>query len=346
MSYTNSWENFLTAARGGTPETIPVALNADCRYIARALDMSLLDFLFYPARWLDAYLTLSARFPDVVFLPGFWVEFGIATEASAFGIPILWRHDQPPVIRPLNLPADDWHVLPQPDPYTDGLMAIALHRLWNLEHNDELPEPHRIRLGAARGPFAIASNLLGATRFLDTVKDEPDSTRQVLDLLDILTETTIRYLQAQLGSLRAPAGIILMDDTVGWLSASQFERFAMPHLTRILDTFDGLVRIFDVNIPCMHLLSHIARLPFEVFHFHHQMDIRPVKAALEPKAIMGNLSPLNVMVQGTPSDVEHTALSTLNQVANRGGLILSVGGTLYPDTPPDNIDALVEATLV
>lgn len=343
MTDNRSWENFLIAARGGEPDTIPVALGADCRYIARALDISLFDFLFYPERWLNSYLTLCARFPDVVFLPGFWVEFGAATEASAFGVPILWRHDEPPMLRPLTLPIDEWHTLPQPDPYTSGLMAVTLHRYWKLEHHEELPEPHRIRFAAARGPFTIATNLFGVNRVLDAIYDEPLSTRQVLDLLDILTDTTIRYLQAQLGSLRTPTGIVLMDDTTGMLSASQFERFAIPYLERILNTFDGLVRVFHINTPCMHLISSIADLPFEVFHFHHQMDIRTVKAALEPKAIMGNLSAPSLMVQGTPEEVEDSARYMLRQVADHAGLIMSVGGMLHPDTPPTNIDALLDA---
>jgi uroporphyrinogen decarboxylase len=189
-----AWENFMTAAQGGEPESVPVALNVDCGFIASAFGMNALDFYMYPDRWLDAYVTLMARFPDVVFLPGFWVEFGMAVEPSAFGTPVMWRHDQAPAMRHLNLSQDDWGRLPQPDPYSDGLMALVLRRYWNLEHNAELPEPHRVHFVAARGPFTIATHVLGGNQFLAALDDEPNSTRAALDVLEIFAETTIRFL--------------------------------------------------------------------------------------------------------------------------------------------------------
>ncbi len=343
MTENSAWADFLMAARGAEPDRVPVALLADCRYIARAFDMNMLDFFMYPERWLNAYLTLNARFPNVVFLPGFWVEFGTATEASAFGTALLWRGDQPPAIRPLGVPIEQWSHLSQPDPYTDGLMALALHRYWNLEHNDELPEPYRIRFAAARGPFAIASHLVGANVFMAALDDE-HHVRHALHLLDILVETTIRYLQAQLGCLRAPTGIILLDDTTGMLTSSQFEQIAMPYLQRIFESFDGLVRVYHNSTPCVHLLPAIAHLNFEVFHFSHQMDMRSVKAALLPKAVMGNLPPLGTLAHGSPEQVADMATRCLESLTDHTGVILSAGGFLHPDTPPENIDALFEAS--
>ncbi|MBN1562671.1 MAG: hypothetical protein JXA10_02450 [Anaerolineae bacterium] len=343
MTENGAWGHFLLAARGEEPPQVPVALAADCRYIANALDMNMLDFLLYPERWLNAYLTLIARFPDVLFLPGFWVEFGMATEASAFGASVLWRSDHAPTIRPLHLPAEQWGEIPQPDPYTDGLMALALHRYWNLEHNGELPEPHRIRFAAARGPFAIASHLVGTNAFMGALADERQQ-RHALNLVETLTDTTIRYLQAQLGCLRAPMGIMLIDDTTGMLTTNQFERLAAPILNRIFAAFDGLVRIYHNSTPCVHLLSGIAHLDFEVFHFSHQMDIRSVKAALQHKAVMGNLAPLGTVAHGTPEQIQDVVRRSLDSLTDYAGVILSAGGMVQPDTPPENIDALFEAT--
>jgi uroporphyrinogen decarboxylase len=243
----------------------------------------------------------------------------------------------------LTLPVEAWSDLPQPDPYTDGLMALTLHRYWNLEHNGELPEPHRIRFVAARGPFAIAAHLVGAHAFLNALADE-DLARHALDMLDSLVETTIRYLQAQLGCLRGPVGIMMLDDITGMLPSSQFEQLAIPYLRRVFDSFDGLVRIYHNSTPCVHLLPAIAHLNFEVFHFSHQMDIRSVRAALAPKAVMGNLPPLGTLAHGSPEQVVDAALRCLDSLTDYAGVILSAGGSVHPDTPPENIDALLEAT--
>jgi len=340
-----AWENFVTAAQGGEPESVPVALNVDCGFIASAFGMNALDFYMYPDRWLDAYVTLMARFPDVVFLPGFWVEFGMSAEPSAFGTPVMWRHDQAPAMRHLNLSQADWGRLPQPDPYSDGLMALVLRRYWNLEHNAELPEPHRVHFVAARGPFTIATHVLGGNQFLAALDGEPNSTGAALDVLEIFAETTIRFLRAQLGCLREPLGVVVLDDTAGMLTPDAFTHFAAPFLRRIFNTFDGLVRVFRCDTPCRPLLPQMPDLGFEVFHFSHRMDIREVRAVLGPKiALMGNVSALEIMARGVPEQVESAGHECIARAGRSSALILSAAGTVLSGTPTENIDALVRAT--
>jgi uroporphyrinogen decarboxylase len=344
MTTETAWKNFLIAAQGGEPERVPVAFDAHCGFVARAFNIDVLDYFMYPDRWLNAHLELLERFPDVVFLPGFWVEYGMASEPSAFGASVVWRHDQAPAIRPLNLPQDAWSDLPRPDPFTDGMMALVVQRYWNLEHRGELPAPHRVRFVAARGPFTIATHVLGALPFLTAI-DDPGATRAVHDALDIFTDTTIRFLQAQLSCLREPLGVIVMDDTVGMLSPYLYEQFARPALNRIFGTFDGMIRVFHNDTPCEHLLPYLPHLDFEVLHVSHMMDIRVVKAALSPrKAVMGNVPPLGVMVYGTPEDVEAEGRAIIERASAGGGLVLAPGGGSNAGTPPENIDALVRAT--
>ncbi len=339
-----AYDNFLIAAQGRVPLQIPVALVADGSFVARACDVDVMNFYTYPDRWLNAYLALTDRYPEIVVLPGFWVEYGNATEPSAFGAPVVWRHDHPPTVRALNLPPDAWCNLPRPDPYTDGLMALVIQRYWNLEHRGELPQPRRIRFVAARGPFTTASHVLGAATFLNAV-NSPNSANVVRDTIDLFTDTTIRFLQAQLGCLRDPLGVVVYDDVVGKLSARIFERFARPALNRIFDSFEGLIRVYHNDTPCEHLLAYLPYLHFDVFHLSHLMDMRLVKAALAPKAVMGNLAPLGVMVNCTAREVEAAARASIERAAPGGGLILAPGGTTHPDTPPANIDALLRATL-
>ena len=59
-------------------------------------------------------------------------------------------------------------------------------------------------------------------------------------------------------------------------------------------------------------------------------------------ALMGNVPPLDLMVRGTPDQVTAWARSCIEKTAGRG-LILSAGGGVSPDTPPEMIDALVGA---
>jgi hypothetical protein len=56
-------------------------------------------YFLQPDEWLRINLSLLKRFPEVAWIPGFWVEYGMAAEPSAFGTRIVWHHNQPPVHR-------------------------------------------------------------------------------------------------------------------------------------------------------------------------------------------------------------------------------------------------------
>jgi uroporphyrinogen-III decarboxylase len=327
------WDHFLTAARGGRPERVPVALIVDSPWMPGFAGMHTLDFFLDTRLWLDTHLALLARFPHVVFLPGFWVEYGMANEPSAFGARIVWHPDSPPSLRPL--------AIPRPDPETDGLMPLVLRRLERLEKG-RLPEPHRIRFAAARGPLAVAAHVLGTTTFLEATAAEPEATAAALD---IFTDTAIAFLRAQLARLREPIGILLLDDIPGMLSPRGFDRLALPFLQRVFDAFPGLLRLYHNDTPCGHLLPRVGQLHCELWNFSHETDIAAVRAAMPRMALLGNVAPLATLVRGTPEQVYREARACVEKAAPGGGFILSAGGGLSPGTPAENIDALVRAAI-
>ena len=333
------WQDFITAARGGVPGRIPVALIVDSPWMPGFAGLHTLDFFLDTRAWLDTYLKVMARFPDVVFLPGFWVEYGMANEPSAFGARVVWRSDSPPSIRHLELPPSEWPKLPRPEPETDGLMPLVLRRLELLEKGG-LPEPHRIHFAAARGPLAVAAHVLGATTFLEATAAEPEATQAALETF---TDTVIAFLRAQLARLREPLGILVLDDLPGMLSPRGFDRMALPCLQRVFDAFPGLLRLYHNDTPCPHLLPRMGQLHCEVWNFSHEMDIAAVRAALPRMALLGNVAPLKTLVRGTPEQVFREARACIDKIAAGGGFILSAGGGLSPGTPAEHIDALVRA---
>ena len=80
--------HFKTAAKLGTPEHVPVALIVDSPWLPGWAGIDTRDYFLYPEKWLEINQKLLTRFPSAVWLPGFWVEFGMAAEPSAFGAKI------------------------------------------------------------------------------------------------------------------------------------------------------------------------------------------------------------------------------------------------------------------
>jgi uroporphyrinogen decarboxylase len=198
-----------------------------------------------------------------------------------------------------------------------------------------------IRMVAARGPMTVTSWLTGIMPLMEGMIANPDAIERVLTMV---TTSLIDWLQAQLDCLRQPEGILLLDDLVGMVSKRHYEALVEPHLKRIFAQFEGMVRIYHNDTPCPHLLSSFSQVGTDVLNFSHMTDIALAKEKMEGRvALMGNVAPLDLGVQGTPEEVYAAAQECLKKAAPGGGLILSFGGGVSPGTPPENVDALLQA---
>ena len=334
------WERFKQAARLGEPDQVPVGLIVDSPWLPGYAGIDTRDYFLFPEKWLAINLGLRERFPEAVWIPGFWVEYGMAAEPSAFGVKLRFHPDRPPSIEPLVTDLSCWADAKPANPYEDGLMPLVL-RLYQAMDEQLHAEGLGIKMVCARGPMTVASWLMGVTPLMMGLITSPVEASRILDTV---TTTLIRWLHAQLDALRQPEGIMLLDDIVGLVSKRHYEEFIHPHLRRIFDEFDGLIRVCHNDTPCPHLLESLAEANFDVFNFSHEMDIGEVKAKMGHRvAVMGNVPPLDVGVRGTPAEVARWARECLEKAAPGGGMILSFGGGVSPGTPAENIDALLEA---
>ena len=98
----NPWEQFKKVATGGSVDRVPVALIVDSPWLPSYAGIDTFDYFLLPEVWTRINLQLLTRFPDVAWIPGFWVEYGMAAEPSAFGAKVVWHHDRPPSIAPVR----------------------------------------------------------------------------------------------------------------------------------------------------------------------------------------------------------------------------------------------------
>jgi uroporphyrinogen-III decarboxylase len=337
---TTPWERFKQAARLEEPDQVPVGLIVDSPWLPGYAGIDTRDYFLFPDRWLEINLGLLDRFAEAVWLPGFWVEYGMAAEPSAFGAKVLFHPNQPPSIEPVVADLAFWAGAKPADPQKAGLMPLVL-RLYEVMEERLQAEGLGIRMVCARGPMTTAGWIVGISNLLMEFITNPE---QVTRFLETITTTLILWLRAQLDTLRQPEGIMLLDDIVGMVSKRHYEELIHPHLQRIFDEFDGLIRVYHNDTPCMHLVESLAEANFDVFNFSHEMDIAEVKAKMGHRvALMGNVPPLEVGVREPPEVVERSALECLDKGAPGGGMILSFGGGVSPGTPAENIDALLKA---
>jgi uroporphyrinogen-III decarboxylase len=338
-----SWERFKKVALGDTSameKGVLCALIADSPWIPGVTGVKTLDYFTQPEVWIRSNLWIEERFPEVVFLPGYWMEYGMGAEPSAFGCRMKWWKNSPPSVLPSMHDISEVSTLKVPDPEEDGLMPLVLNLFEHIEKT-VLPKGSHVKMVAARGPLATASHLRGVTELLLDLKIEPEKTKQ---LIEIATETAIRFLQAQIRHLSEVEGILLLDDIVGFLSPADYMEFAHPYLKAIFNAFDGMVKVYHNDAKIIHIVEPLAETGLHVLNFGFNSDMGEVWKRVGRKIrLMGNIPTFEILAGGTPEEVKAYSAECIRKTGGGRGLILSAGGAAPPATPAVNVDALAEA---
>jgi len=317
-----------------------VALIVDSPWIPGYLGLSTLDYLTDPEVWLRSNLEVIQRFPEVLFLPGFWVEFGMTAEPSAFGCRVSFHSDRPPSAHPFRGGLGAVEGIEPPNPAADGFLPVILNYYRRLEPR-VTEAGHAIKMVAARGPLTVASHLLGVTEFLVGLRLNPGDTHRLLRVTTTLVRT---WLEAQAAALEGVEGILVLDDLAGFLSPKDYLEFAHPYLKEVFDAFPGALRVFhnDTDNPVSY--PYVRALGADIFNFTHLRSIDTVRAMTGPDlCLMGNVPPLEVLAEGTPVEVTARGRACVAAHGTRKGLLLSAGGGVSPGTPGDNIAALARS---
>ncbi len=334
------WHTLLAVVDGAHAGPPPAGFIIDSPWLPNWAGMSILDYLSSESRWFEANLLAIERFPQALFLPGFWAEYGMCTEPSAFGAKCIFPDNEFPFAEKVCENIEQAAALPKPDPRTDGLAPFVLKRLQHLEARIQ-DAGHAIRFAVARGPLNIAGFLLGNTEFLLALKMAPDASHR---LLSTVTSYLEDWLKLQAAAFPSIDGVLLLDDLVGFLGPDDFLEFAQPYLKRAFEAIDARVRFFHNDAEGLICAPFLADIGVNLFNFSHNHALQAMReAAGERVALLGNIPPREVLAQGTPERVRQSVRDLLESAADTRGLIVSCGGGMPPGVPTENIDAFLEA---
>ncbi|MCX8109599.1 MAG: uroporphyrinogen decarboxylase family protein, partial [Verrucomicrobiae bacterium] len=334
------WRLLVHCALGGESETAPVALIVDSPWIPGHVGVSTFDYVTLPDVWLEANLAIEREFSDVIFLPGFWAEVGMAAEPSGFGCKIRFYRDSPPSVIPLLTSTRDAQGLEVPNPRHDGLMPLVLNFYRRMKDRINA-EGHVVKMVAARGPLTVAAHLVGVTAFLEGIKLDGVATHR---LLRTTTSLIKDWLHAQAEVVGDVEGVLVLDDISGMMGPRDYEEFAHPYLKDVFESFPGTIKMFhnDTDNPLVY--RYMSGLGINLFNFTHLQPLWRVRELVgDSICLVGNVPPLDVLARGSTEDVIRCARTCLDQRACRKGLVLSAGGGVSPGTPAANIRALVDA---
>ena len=334
------WQQLLRVVRGEAIEPVPVGFIIDSPWLPNWAGMSILDYYADGERWLQANLQAIRRFPDVTFLPGFWSEYGMCTEPSAFGARQVWAENDFPFAAAILADGDDPSAIQKPNPRTDGLLPFVLKRLQLFEPRIR-DEGHAIRFAVARGPLNVASFLTGNTEFLMGIMTHPEGFHALLRTVsDFLAE----WLQVQAEAFPSIDGVLVLDDIVGFLGEEQFQEFALPYLKQVFGAVDASVKFFHNDARGLVCAPYLPEIGVNLFNFAFEHGLDEMKELTGGQvALLGNIPPRDVLASGTPDDVRAAVRAALASMDDLSRIILSCGGGMPPGVSTENIAAFCEA---
>jgi uroporphyrinogen decarboxylase len=201
-------------------------------------------------------------------------------------------------------------------------------------------EPERAVIGFCGGPFTVAGYLIEGkpTReFVRTKRCMYAAADVWHRLMEKLTETFVRYLQAQVA---AGADVVqLFDSWVGALSRDDYLEFVAPYSRRILAAVDAPTIHFGTGTS--HLLEAMADTGGDVIGLDWRVQLREAWVRIgEDRGVQGNLDP--ALLLGPFERARATAVAIIEAAAGRPGHIFNLGHGVLPDTDPADLGSLVE----
>ena len=334
------WEKLLAVIGGEVFGPLPVGFIIDSPWLPGWAGMSLMDYFSSEQMWLESNLKVVRRFPDIIFLPGFWAEFGMCTEPSAFGTKCRWSDDELPFAEPILSNIEQVDSLAKPNPATDGLGLFVLNRLKHCRPQIE-EAGHAVRFAVSRGPLNIAAFLLGSTEFLMAIRTDSDRTHK---LLGIVTDFIVDRLSLQIETFDSVDGVFILDDIVGFIGEDDFRETALPYLSRIFQAFDVTVKFFHNDAAGLVCARYLPQIGVNLFNFSFEHSLARMKElTANSVTLLGNIPPRGVLAQGTAEDVRNSVKASLESLSDRSHLILSCGGGMPPNVSTENIEAFVSA---
>lgn len=335
----SQWETLQKIIRGEVMDPLPAGFIIDCPWLPNWYGIRILDYFTNDDLWLKANLKALRDFPDILFLPGFWSEYGMCTEPSAFGSRCLFPADEFPHAEKVIHSLEQIDDLPAPDPRTDGLLPFVLNRLKLAQPAIEA-EGHRIRFAVARGPLNIASYLMGSTEFLMAMMLAPEKTESLLKKITAFLKS---WLHLQMETFPSIDGIFLLDDIIGFMGENEFQTFGLPYFKELYAA-DVSVKFLHNDAACQVSAPLLPEIGVNLFNMGFDVTLNDLKALTAGKvALLGNLPPRDVLAAGTPEAVEQRTREMIAALLDKTRIILSCGGGMPPKVSSANLEAFLTA---
>lgn len=204
---------------------------------------------------------------------------------------------------------------------------------------------HKVPLiGFSGAPFTLATYMIeggSSKNFMHTKKMMFQYSAVFRYLMDKITDTVTAYLAAQIKA--GAQAVQIFDSWAGILAPADYKKFALPYVKKVISELkrEDVPIIYFVN-NCAGLLKEIRQSGAHITGIDWRVDIGDAVKRLGKKCIVqGNLDPCALFLP--KEKLEERVKDILWKGETARGHIFNLGHGILPQTPVENVIAMVEA---
>src|SRR6185312_310641 len=198
-------------------------------------------------------------------------------------------------------------------------------------------------IGFCGAPFTLASYMIeggGSRNYLETKKlmyREPDAWDE---LMRRIVRVLSPFVAAQVDA--GADAIQVFDSWVGCLSPADYSRFVLPHARTLISDLKATgAPVIYFGTGTATLLPQMKQTRAEVIGVDWRVPMQDALAELGKNfAVQGNLDPALLFAPQT--ELRRQVRAVLDAAGGRSGYIFNLGHGILPETPVENVLALVE----
>ena len=197
-------------------------------------------------------------------------------------------------------------------------------------------------IGFSGAPFTLASYLIeggGSRNYVYTKRLMYDDASAWHVMMALISRALPKYLNAQIAA--GAQAVQLFDSWVGCLSVEDYREFVLPHTREVIRNITQGVPVIHFGTGTAALLELMREAGGDVIGLDWRVRLdEGWQRVGHDVGVMGNLDPVTLFAK---QDVLRSqAQRILDQAGGRPGHIFNLGHGILPETPVENVIALVE----
>ncbi|WP_109829483.1 uroporphyrinogen decarboxylase [Reichenbachiella versicolor] len=327
----------IRAAKGEKTERVPVWLMRQAGRILpeyRAVRNSVSGFIEL-AQTPELAAEVTIQPVDILGVDAAIIFSDILVIPEAMGLPYKMIEKKGPFFEETIKSEADLKKVRIADPHEDLNYVAEAIKITKRELNGRVP-----LIGFAGAPWTIFSYMVegsGSKTFSKAKKmlyAEPELSHK---LLEMITESTIKYLKMQ---IECGADIVqIFDSWAGILSPTQYDEFALKYISKICDAINEVpVTVFAKG--AFFARKRMSDLNCETIGLDWNMSFAASRRLIgDSKTLQGNLDPC--VLYSSDKEIERQTIQMLEEFGGHRH-IANLGHGVYPDIKPEKVKVFIE----